>query len=297
MQAAAQRPTLKRGKWAKIFDGKVHKRYYFFNVQTKQSQWTEPPEWASLAPVEIIVGNGKANNNNAKKVVQTVRLNLGSLGATGLAAAKLQKKVEKKLLQQSLSSKKGTSFAQQAKLGKKKKTKTYCAICDVKVNHASLMASHLAGKKHKAALLLFKRTGKLAPGGTKGKGSAASMNSFKIDPAKKAERASRFAAEYVEKVHLGKEDNSHKRIKAWGGDRVEHNADEAIAKLLERKRKAVIADAIEKGLDPDEELRKRKVRWRLRARVQRRGLNGWVYTFMRNQTREPVVCPSTRFLS
>ena len=264
MQAAVQRPTFKRGKWAKIFDGKVHKRYYFFNVQTKQSQWTEPPEWASLAPVEIIVGNPKANNNAkaTSKVVQTVRLNLGSLGATSSAAAKLQKKVEKKLLQQSLSNKKGKSFAQQAKLGKKK---TYCAICDVKVNHTSLMASHLAGKKHKAALLLFKRTGKLASaGGTKGKGSAASMNSFKIDPAKKAERASRFAAEYVEKVHLGKEDNSHKRIKAWGGDRVEHNADEAIAKLLERKRKAVIADAIEKGLDPDEELRKRKVRLRPR---------------------------------
>jgi len=165
-------------------------------------------------------------------------------------ARKLQKKLAKQLLKKSKKKSKNITAVSNP---------LYCAICDVTANTQAQLISHKNGKKHKAAFLAFKQTGSLAPKQTTKQWSVPSnLKKVHLDPAKKAARAQRFAAEYVQKKVIGDGDTSHRRIKAWGGDKVEHNAEWAIAKLLERKRKAIMADAEAKGLDPHAELAKVK---------------------------------------
>ena len=202
-------PAYKRGRWAKLFDGDNHKRYYFYNVKTKESRWTEPPEWAAKAHLEIVVPP-EGSSNSTKKVKQTVRVNLGS---TSTRNAGGNQKVRIKLDD-------GVTVTKTKQKKKSKLDPNYCSVCDVRVTNPNQMALHKSGKKHKAAMDLFRRTGKL-PGNSnvvvrmkKGaKGAVGRVTAACIDPKKKAERANRFQSEYIEKVHYGIEDNSHRRIK------------------------------------------------------------------------------------
>jgi hypothetical protein len=297
MSEAEAAPTYKRGKWAKIYDATTHKRYYFFNVESKQSQWTEPPDWASLAHLEIVVApqtsaraggvytaatsanptspavaaalaaaQARALKRSAAAVASSgaagtgpkVRVNL-SLDGTDASDARLTKKANKTAQKAALKAAGGKKNKNKAQ---NKQNDLYCPICDVTANNLGQMHEHRSGRKHKTAVDAFKETGTLAGSNSKARASAATarlLSAAQLDPTKKAERASRFNTEYVEKVVLGKEDDSHRRVVAWGGDNVTHNADEAIAKFLERKRKAALSDAREKGVAAEAELAKRAV--------------------------------------